>query len=135
MSQTARQVGRRCRRVACVLVVISSVSPAPGRTQNLEAERQAENMAAIRAEQAWRITRERRVFALSGEWVGRIEDVRASPADGGLPGILRVRRRYGGGRVALPMGGFIQADGKLVASETATNLRAMKRLEPSAARP
>jgi len=53
------------------------------------------------AEQAWRITRERRVFALSGEWVGRIEDVRDSPADGGLTGILRVRRRYGG-RVALP---------------------------------
>ena len=110
---------------------ISSVSPAPGRTQNLEAERQADNMAAIRAEQAWRITRERRVFALSGEWVGRIEDVRDSPADGGLTGILRVRRRYGG-RVALP---WADSSRPTASSWPQRQPRSLKRRETDRSRP
>ena len=105
----------------CVLARPSQAqTPSPSLQVKIDSQWQ------MRAEQAWRVLRERRVFTQAGRWIGRVEDVRASPVDGALSASLRLRPLLGGTQFWVPVARFRQAKGKLVVSETVASLRAMK---------
>ena len=123
-----RRWGWRSNAAANLAIVTLCVLARPSQAQTPSPSLQVkiDSQWQMRAEQAWRVLRERRVFTQAGRWIGRVEDVRASPVDGALSASLRLRPLLGGTQFWVPVARFRQAKGKLVVSETVASLRAMK---------
>jgi len=97
-------------------------APISGLAAQADARIQAE--AAV----ASRILAGRPAYAETGEWVGRVADVRVGPNRASLVAIVTVRPRFGWGRIVVPASDLRQVGGRVVLPGTLASMRGMPRL-------
>jgi sporulation protein YlmC with PRC-barrel domain len=111
--------------VSIAVLVCAMQLPSKAQTPSAALELSIDNLSQMRAEQAWRLLREQRVFSKGGRWLGRVEDVKISPSDGTISASLRLRPRFGGGQAWVPIQRFRQTEGRVVVTETIASLKGM----------
>ena len=97
-------------------------APISGLAAQADARMQAE--AAV----ASRILAGRPAYAETGEWVGRVADVRVGPNRASLDAIVTVRPRFGWGRIVVPASDLRQVGGRVVIPGPLASIRVMPRL-------
>jgi sporulation protein YlmC with PRC-barrel domain len=107
---------------AGVATLAHAQAPISGLAAQADARMQAE--AAV----ASRILAGRPAYAETGEWVGRVADVRVGPNRASLVAIVTVRPRFGWGKIAVPTSNLRQVGGRVVIPRTLAAIRAMPRL-------
>ena len=107
---------------AGVAIPVHAQAPISGLAAQADARMQAE--AAV----ASRILAGRPAYAETGEWVGRVAEVRVGPNRASLVAIVTVRPRFGWGRIVVPASDLCQVGGRVVLPGTLASIRALPRL-------
>src|SRR5689334_4885433 len=117
--------------VAAILLgvlVIGGTSLAHAQAHISGLSAQADARIQAEAQVLWRILATRPAYAETGEWVGRVADVRVGPNRTSLVAIVTVRPRFGWGRIVVPASNLRQVGERVVLPGPLASIRVMPRL-------